>query len=913
MVDSSVDYRQGQLVPVRWSQSQLRELQSQVDEPAAGARAVVSVFAKAQILAANGDFESAVATAVAALDTESQILYDDWHIFHAALMTMFVIQRFDLAAILIERQYKSGCPIELKLSSIGYNRQVVLWELDLPSRMSFTFDVSILQHDRTTIDVMYFGWILPLCTRFSRQPGTWRGSLVINQGDVGTLPGLAFCDSRPEYFLVPDNVFIPNWGYERARLHFSQNRPQWEDRKDVALWRGGTTGQVTDAKLGWKSLQRIRLCEIAKDYPDLIDAGITNVVQIGDSAAKQALQDAGLLRSPIPSSDFDQYKYQIDIDGNTNAWSGLFQKLLTGSPVLKVASPFGYRQWYYDRLKPWVNYVPVLADMSDLIEKIHWLREHDEVARAIGKGGRDLALSMDYDTEMDGAMRTVAAALRYFSQAPEQVKSSGVTADENAREQDGSIEPQQGDVPAYGCDSQTQQPASPTSGTESSRPVALGATQTKGRTEMEAQIGDSHDAQEVVSQFESLGGSTHGSEFGVFQRHFGADPLGLLSWADIEHHRLTQALMNRFAGVGEPDHTEIFQGSNDDRNEWWSRVKRYSMAMPGFLAVDEVQFDQAKDLILKRLTNLRDKLLSDLAAAEKIFVYKSTSRNLTHHELAALYSAVRTYGDNTLLYLRHADQDHPHESVTRLAPSLLVGALAHFSNSPTNEPLEPPNESVLAICRTALRLWRDPAAGTPDPEASQFHLAFIDCSLQGHVDIATSTFLAGWAVDITRPNEPTDISILVDGKELAQVACDDLRADLAGRHGHGNGRHGFHYSPETPLAGPAAKRITFRYAGTLRLLGRGEVVLDADTIEPSQHSGTEPQPALVAEPPSHLVTEPQPDLVDEPTPSLVAEPLAQLHRAPVAEPPSQPLVPLSLYDQFQTLYNRLRQTWRRFT
>ena len=54
------------------------------------------------------------------------------------------------------------------------------------------------------------------------------------------------------------------------------------------------------------------------------------------------------MRPYVPMTDFNKYKYQIDIDGNTNAWPGLFQKLLTGSPVLKVASPYGFRQWLYE-------------------------------------------------------------------------------------------------------------------------------------------------------------------------------------------------------------------------------------------------------------------------------------------------------------------------------------------------------------------------------------------------------------------------------------------------------------------------------------------------------------------------------------------------------------------------------------
>lgn len=35
-------------------------------------------------------------------------------------------------------------------------------------------------------------------------------------------------------------------------------------------------------------------------------------------------------------------------------------------------------EWYYDILKPWVHYVPVKRDLSDLVEKIEWLKENDD-------------------------------------------------------------------------------------------------------------------------------------------------------------------------------------------------------------------------------------------------------------------------------------------------------------------------------------------------------------------------------------------------------------------------------------------------------------------------------------------------------------------------------------------------------
>src|SRR5690606_24236830 len=92
-------------------------------------------------------------------------------------------------------------------------------------------------------------------------------------------------------------------------------------------------------------------------------------------------------------------RYAIDIDGWTNAWSNLLIRLHFGCCVLKIDSADGYRQWWYHRLVPWEHFVPVRADMSDLAEKIDWVRSNDQEAEAIARRGQALARSTTLETE----------------------------------------------------------------------------------------------------------------------------------------------------------------------------------------------------------------------------------------------------------------------------------------------------------------------------------------------------------------------------------------------------------------------------------------------------------------------------------------------------------------------------------
>ena len=47
----------------------------------------------------------------------------------------------------------------------------------------------------------------------------------------------------------------------------------------------------------------------------------------------------------------------------------------------------GKYQWFYDRLEPWVHYVPIKRDISDLEEKVNWLKANDDKARQIAEQG----------------------------------------------------------------------------------------------------------------------------------------------------------------------------------------------------------------------------------------------------------------------------------------------------------------------------------------------------------------------------------------------------------------------------------------------------------------------------------------------------------------------------------------------
>jgi hypothetical protein len=188
----------------------------------------------------------------------------------------------------------------------------------------------------------------------------------------------------------------------------AERLPDWAGRIPKVFWRGSNTGLRRywppngPDDLNW--LQRARLCLTAKASPlnDRLDIGFSQISQVHDMPeVAQAFVRAGVMANPIPRVDFGRFRYVVDIDGNSHSWAGLYCSFLLGCCVLKVGSLHDLRAWYYDRLEPWVHYVPVRADLSDFDEAVDWVLTHDAEARAIADAGRRLATSMDFLSEME--------------------------------------------------------------------------------------------------------------------------------------------------------------------------------------------------------------------------------------------------------------------------------------------------------------------------------------------------------------------------------------------------------------------------------------------------------------------------------------------------------------------------------
>ena len=198
--------------------------------------------------------------------------------------------------------------------------------------------------------------------------------------------------------LLPDFYYTQNDGY---RNFLPTIVTPWKDRQTKALWRGGTTGLFHQTVEDLARLPRYRLCNIGLKLGSFADFGIYNIVQYRDEESRQAIRAAiehdGLFKRHIDLLDFQQAKFIVQMDGNGNSWE-LVKKLRLGCCMLLVGSP--WELWHNQFLLPWVHFVPVDQDLSDLEKIAEWCMANDEECRAIADRGRDYALSIDFYAEM---------------------------------------------------------------------------------------------------------------------------------------------------------------------------------------------------------------------------------------------------------------------------------------------------------------------------------------------------------------------------------------------------------------------------------------------------------------------------------------------------------------------------------
>jgi hypothetical protein len=200
---------------------------------------------------------------------------------------------------------------------------------------------------------------------------------------------------------IKDNKFFPKSSITESDLLALLNDDiLWINKINIAIFRGSSTG----FGLTFEDNMRLKISKMSNekiidsiDGNLFLDAGITKWnVRPRKIKNSQYIDTFGkdVLKLPLMTfmSLYEQskYKYIINIDGHTSAFR-LSRELNTGSVILLVQSK--YKLWFSHLLQPYVHYVPVEADLSNIYSQIQWCKKNDEKCKEIVKNSK-----LFYDT-----------------------------------------------------------------------------------------------------------------------------------------------------------------------------------------------------------------------------------------------------------------------------------------------------------------------------------------------------------------------------------------------------------------------------------------------------------------------------------------------------------------------------------
>ena len=226
--------------------------------------------------------------------------------------------------------------------------------------------------------------------------------------------------------------------YENAHknvLEIGENSPEWSEKKSEAIWRGAAgcsvgcakrgrlyfpsnhIEQCTDDKKGWDANNAGRTWGCEESGPalrhqrmQLVNISVLHGKECGLDARitawnnhENTLRTAGMTAEEFENfkgdrmGEEEQAKFKYLVNVQNNGFADRLWRILA-LKVVVLQEMHAFREFFYDMLIPWVHYVPIKTDLSDLCEKIQWAKDNDDKARIIAENAHEFVrnqLSLD--------------------------------------------------------------------------------------------------------------------------------------------------------------------------------------------------------------------------------------------------------------------------------------------------------------------------------------------------------------------------------------------------------------------------------------------------------------------------------------------------------------------------------------
>lgn len=140
------------------------------------------------------------------------------------------------------------------------------------------------------------------------------------------------------------------------------DKVQFREKKPLPVWRGKS------------SKNQLRMC--------LVDTWISRYGQFGFTTDDVKIPE-NYLCAPLTPDQILEFKYVLSVEGDGPCEN--LPWLLRSNSVVLMAAPTMSSWFLEERLRPFVHYVPLSSDFSDLEEMLEWCKTHDSDCEQISR------------------------------------------------------------------------------------------------------------------------------------------------------------------------------------------------------------------------------------------------------------------------------------------------------------------------------------------------------------------------------------------------------------------------------------------------------------------------------------------------------------------------------------------------
>ena len=189
---------------------------------------------------------------------------------------------------------------------------------------------------------------------------------------LGTLAQVEVTPNINYLYLPLDDTFFQ---YGISNTFDKDNLIPWESRSSMLCWRGSCSGSGI----------REKFVKMIYDYNKNTEVRFSRQWFEGKNIPNEHFANAHTDR--VNCMEFTKFKIFFIVDGNVISSSHMYAFAIGCVPMLISNG----KCWFSDKIIPYIHYVPVNYDLSNLIEQIEWVQNNDNKAKEIANNALHFA------------------------------------------------------------------------------------------------------------------------------------------------------------------------------------------------------------------------------------------------------------------------------------------------------------------------------------------------------------------------------------------------------------------------------------------------------------------------------------------------------------------------------------------